>query len=518
MYNHQHFQQAKSTPFGQGTLAKLIGASGLTSVCDNLLKGTLFENHDDILFPELRSFLHELAIPPEIQGLPDIMTEISIEEYTAGYKKWRETTSTSPSGRHLGIHKASLKLGSITADLCEMLNIVIRSGIAPTRWCRAVSALLEKDPGSPNINRLCIIHLYGADYNLFLKILWARRLVERGEQAAQFGQAQQGSRQGRTANDVVLLKRLSYDLTRLLRTNLGTFDNDAKSCYDRVVNGIAMLVSRRLGMPAPAIATHAKVLERMKYYLKTAFGISDSYIQTTNSDFLFGTGQGSGASPAVWLLISTVMLSVLAKITKRGMVFQTPDGTVFLERYSDAFVDDTQNGVNDAFLQGSWTLKELSINLQNMSQSWEKLLFCTGGSLELSKCFYYLLYWRWVDGLPVLSTKEEIVAQIPLIHLTSGYDTAPRPISLRDPTEAHKTLGVFLAPSGKDTAQAAYLEHHSNKMAALISSSNLSRIEALLAYKTSWFPSVSYSLPTLCLSAKHLDAIQSQATRSFLEY
>ncbi len=56
---------------------------------------------------------------------------------------------------------------------------------------------------------------------------------------------------------------------------------------------------------------------------------------------------------------------------------------------------------------------------------------------------------------------------MPLINLTSGYNSVPWLISLCNPTEAHKALGVFLAPTGKDTTHAAYLEQHSNEMAAL---------------------------------------------------
>ncbi len=92
--------------------------------------------------------------------------------------------------------------------------------------------MLEKDPGRPSINRLRIIHLFEADYNLFLKHFWACRLVQRGEEFKQFGEAQQGSRSGRRVNDAVLLKRVTYNLTRQQRSNLGTFNNDAKSCYE----------------------------------------------------------------------------------------------------------------------------------------------------------------------------------------------------------------------------------------------------------------------------------------------
>ncbi len=136
-------------------------------------------------------------------------------------------------------------------------QIVSRVGLAPTRWQRAVSALIKKDPGQPNINRLRIIHLYKADYNLFLKTTWARRLVTPGEDPQPFGQSQHGSCPGRTANDIVLLKRLTYNMSQQTQSNLGTFDNDAKSCYDRIVSSVAMLLACRLGMPAEPIQTHA---------------------------------------------------------------------------------------------------------------------------------------------------------------------------------------------------------------------------------------------------------------------
>jgi hypothetical protein len=176
-------------------------------------------------------------------------------------------------------------------------------------------------------------------------------------------------------------------------------------------------------MPAPAVDTHATVLATMKYHLKTQFGISAAYIQSSIDNFLFGTGQGRGASPAIWLLLSTVLLAAHVKVSKRGMLFKSPDNTISIERHSDTYVDNTQNRLNDAFLPRSWSLQELSTTLEKTSQSWEKLLFCSGGALELSKCFYYLLYWKWVDGLPILLTNSEIEEQTTAIRPTTGTPT-----------------------------------------------------------------------------------------------
>ena len=57
-----------------------------------------------------------------------------------------------------------------------------------------------------------------------------------------------GSRKGRSANDPLLMKKLTYDIIQLTCTDAATFDEDAKSCYDRIVINIAMLICRQCGM------------------------------------------------------------------------------------------------------------------------------------------------------------------------------------------------------------------------------------------------------------------------------
>jgi len=106
-------------------------------------------------------------------------------------------------------------------------------------------------------------------------------------------------------------------------TYLAYFDLTLE-CYDRIINGIAMLASRRLGMSTEAIAVHAGVLWELQYMIKTVCGVSSGYYQSSNDAVLFGTGQGSGASPAVWLAISTILLASLQHLIQCGMRFSTP--------------------------------------------------------------------------------------------------------------------------------------------------------------------------------------------------
>jgi hypothetical protein len=110
------------------------------------------------------------------------------------------------------------------------------------------SVMIEKDPRNPRTEWLWIIHLFEADYNFCLKLLWGCRLVHRGKDAKVFGEQQCGSCPGWQAIDAVHKKTLSYDLSRIQCTSLMMFDNDASGCYDHIVVALATIMALRLGM------------------------------------------------------------------------------------------------------------------------------------------------------------------------------------------------------------------------------------------------------------------------------
>ncbi len=61
------------------------------------------------------------------------------------------------------------------------------------------------------LDKLRVIHLLEADLNLALGIIWSRRLMTQSEKVGAFGDEQWGSRKGRSANTVVLLKHFTYE-------------------------------------------------------------------------------------------------------------------------------------------------------------------------------------------------------------------------------------------------------------------------------------------------------------------
>ena len=71
-------------------------------------------------------------------------------------RKWRESTSTSPSGRHLGLYKCFVKQGEQEEEkehflriLTEIINTTFSKGYCLSRWCKVHNIMLEKDHNDP---------------------------------------------------------------------------------------------------------------------------------------------------------------------------------------------------------------------------------------------------------------------------------------------------------------------------------------------------------------------------------
>ena len=86
----------------------------------------------------------------------------------------------------------------------KMTALRAKLGISLHQWQDVVTAMLEKDTGSPKLHQRRGIHLLEANLNLLVKIIIARRFLWHGEQHGTFKEAQAGRRPGRSANDVVL--------------------------------------------------------------------------------------------------------------------------------------------------------------------------------------------------------------------------------------------------------------------------------------------------------------------------
>jgi exonuclease III len=191
--NKIHFSQARYTPMATTKVTELLGFGGTRSVADRLLNGTVSV---DVITDDP----YGQAILLKCQRVnPILPAGITIEEFKAWYKKWHVGTSTSPSGRHLSHQHALLQPHGIDgliepdkhtkAEKSRELNWYLQHGIVSygikygytfDRWKQVVNAMIEKEPGNPQLHRLRVIHLYESDYNSLLGIKM-RQVLHRAE-------------------------------------------------------------------------------------------------------------------------------------------------------------------------------------------------------------------------------------------------------------------------------------------------------------------------------------------------
>jgi hypothetical protein len=123
--------------------------------------------------------------------------------------------------------------------------------------------------------------------------------------------------------------------------------NDAKSCYDRIIKTLAMIACMAVGLPLAAAIMHNITHNSMHHRIKSRHGLFRAYFGTDN-DELEGTGQGSGASPAIWLIYSVSLLAASRSFSP-GMKLLSPFDTMPIVSVLAVFyVDDGMSGVNDA--------------------------------------------------------------------------------------------------------------------------------------------------------------------------
>jgi hypothetical protein len=116
------------------------------------------------------------------------------------------------------------------------------------------------------------------------------------------------------------------------------FDNDARACYDRVLPSLAALMSRRAGMPRPAAHVLIRILHNMKFYVRTAYGVSTEAFSNL-LDMVLGIMQGAGHSGSIWALTSSIILNTMEEST--GAEFPSPyPNQPGCKRIGEAFVDD----------------------------------------------------------------------------------------------------------------------------------------------------------------------------------
>jgi len=134
------------------------------------------------------------------------------------------------------------------------------------------------------------------------------------EEKQQMAKEQYGSCKEKLADIQCLNKRLLYDYTRYTHKPMALCSNDAKSCYDQIVLIIAALCLCQLGAPKMAVQSMVSMIHGMQHHVQSMYGnssISQGHAQWTEP--IACIGQGNGAGPHIWVVVSTPLFQILTQ-------------------------------------------------------------------------------------------------------------------------------------------------------------------------------------------------------------
>ena len=215
-------------------------------------------------------------------------------------------------------------------------------------------------------------------------------------------------------------------------------------------------------------------------------------------------------------MLSSIILKIMHEHATKANFHDplVPKRTVQIA--NTAFVDDTsgyQNQTEDTSTKEN--IDQLILNLKNDVTTWDRLLYATGGLLELQKCFFYLTIWKFrKDGSTRTLTPEEIGVQLN-IDRPDGTSVA---ITQKAATEPHKLLGILRSPTGDQHPEAAAINKKCDKFARALNASGLNRADVQTAYFSNFIPSVSYSLNLTSIEPKTLRQAQTKPKNCILDW
>ena len=213
------------------------------------------------------------------------------------------------------------------------------------------------------------------------------------------------------------------------------------------------------------------------------------------------------------LVLDPILLSVSQKF--KCLEITTPTKQ-HISRLGDAFVDDTALFLILTQLDDNKVItpEYIAKKLQEIAQDFERKLHSTGGSLSLPKCFWYLIHWKWDEtGNASMATLTESPADI---KLSKGSFTNTHIITREEITKSRRTIGVRINPTGNPTEEYNYRLKYTLEWGKMISSTRLSKQEALNAYRIVYIPSISYPLGATFFTPKQCKYLQTQAFKTYL--
>jgi hypothetical protein len=171
-----HFGQAHGTFPTVPPFNSAVDWTASTPEADDILLGTL-PFAEEAVDETSTHFLHQFKVST---ALNSVSSAITMQEWVGKMKVWHKSTTTSPSGMHLGHHKALLKVLPAPSEApqpgirtleskrqlllkgqLDLLNYAIRHSYTYSRWKKVATLMIRKASDSSKVHRLRVMHVRG---------------------------------------------------------------------------------------------------------------------------------------------------------------------------------------------------------------------------------------------------------------------------------------------------------------------------------------------------------------------
>ena len=501
--NKKKYHQTEGVcPFLREPLRQIFGDYGETDQVQSLLEGRIERINGVDNYTQ--DFL-------EVCKLKEGKETTSLERTPLMFKEaWQKAKERTSSRRlHFGHFKASCINPLLLMSHYYMAEVPFKTGYSPLRWQNATNVMILKEEGVYDVEKLRTIVLFEADFNQNNKHL-GRSMMQHCVKNNLISE-EQYSIPGKKCVDHALNRRLLFDITRYKKTSTAMTPCDLKSCFDRIAHTPATLAMASLGIPRKPIMSMFNTIQETDFITRTVFGDSEECFGGTEKEYDAkpqGVGQGNGAGPQVWSVVSSKMFEVLKKngIATRMLSPITKDE---LELAGFAFVDDadiiTMSDSNDP--------KETLKKMQEAINCWEGVAKVTGGALAPQKSWWYLISFKWEkDGSWTYETVDDKTETL------MARDKDDNWVKLKNigVNEAKKMLGVFLAPNGADEKQKQEMITKTTALGDKIRTGNLTKNETWMALNLVAIKGIEYPLPALALNEKDYEEIMRPLWKNYL--
>ncbi len=496
----RRFSQTAMTPLMNQEFIDRVGYQAELPGSEEILQGT-FQTPPD-MDPYAAQFITQLKMNDEVQGQA-ISKAISTASYKEGWKKMKPNTSSSPFGPTFVDYIAGSRDDEIADFDVTMANIPYASGYTPTAWTQMTDVLIPKKSHSSLVEKLRIIVLFHALFNLNNKRI-GREMVANAERLKQIPWEIYGGRKRHRAIECATNKVLTMDIARLEHRTMALCSNDAKSCYDRILHAIASICMRRVGVPKETCQMMFGTLAQVDHYVRTNFGDSKASYACFEIPFQ-GVYQGNGAGPGIWMLVSIPIINMLKAA---GFGFKVTN-VMSKEQFAFvcyAFVDDTDlvHSSSEDSPMDDYGMTDIIQEMQSVVDTWEGGLRASGGALVPSKSYWYLIHFQFKNNKWRYASIEDTPGNL-TIRDVSGLTRVQ--LDRLEVNVARETLGVFIAMDGTQTMQTEALIAITHRWADRVRSGRLTHIEAWFSLMWCIMKTLEYPLMATSLSQKQCDEI-----------